>query len=199
MEKYALYAAKNILQIRKSQLDAKLDRDLRNAAKNHAMETEMFDGEDTNADDKEEDIEEEGEENIDLPMADSYSHAVAITRMRWREQDSTDCLESSVLSHLYHSLRIADDASMTNGGICYDLNLLGTGSRNSQDLGVNIGISPGTTDMWKSIHKAALTGEQAGVDNELDNPLTLVIPLTHQPDYQDNSYQQSVRALLLIL
>ncbi len=35
LEEYVQYAAKNILQIRKSQVDAKLDRDLRNAARNH--------------------------------------------------------------------------------------------------------------------------------------------------------------------
>lgn len=34
LEEYAQYAAKNILQIKKSQLDAKLDRNWRNAAKN---------------------------------------------------------------------------------------------------------------------------------------------------------------------
>lgn len=82
MEEYALYTAKNVLQIRKSLLDAKLDRDLRNAAKNHAMETEMFDGENTNSDNRKKDIEKEDKVNIDLPTANTYSHAVVITCMR---------------------------------------------------------------------------------------------------------------------
>lgn len=106
------------------------------------MGMEKIDGEDTNADDREEDIEEKEEENINLPMADAFSHAVAITRMRWKEQDATNCLESSMLSHLHHSLHISDEATMmTTRGIGYDLYLLDTDSRNSPKLGVSNAIS----------------------------------------------------------
>lgn len=82
MEEYALYIAKSILQIRKSQFDPKLSRGLRNAAKNHVIDTKMSDVEDTKADDREAGIEEKYEQNIDLLMADSYSHIVTITQMR---------------------------------------------------------------------------------------------------------------------
>ncbi len=86
LEEYAQYTAKNIFQIWKSQLDAKLDRDLRNAVRNYqAADAEMFDGEDNNDDDREEEGEKEPEDDIDVPTADFYSHAVTITHMHWRE------------------------------------------------------------------------------------------------------------------
>ncbi len=82
MEKYAQYAAKNILQIRKSQLDTKLNRDLKNAARNYqAADAEMINDEDNNNDNREKEGEEEPEDDIDVPIANSYSHVVAITRM----------------------------------------------------------------------------------------------------------------------
>lgn len=75
-----------------------------------------------------------------------------------------------MFSHLYHSLRISDEATiMTIRGICYDMNLLHPDSRISHELGISNEISTTTTDMWKNIYKTALTGEQAGEDNELDN------------------------------
>lgn len=53
--------------------------------------------------------------------------------MRWKEQDATDYLESSVLSHLHHSLHILDEATMmTTHDIYDDLNLLHPDSRISQ-------------------------------------------------------------------
>lgn len=51
---------------------------MQNITKNHVIKTEIFDSDDTNADDIEEDIEEGNEENIDLPMADSFLYAVVI-------------------------------------------------------------------------------------------------------------------------
>ncbi len=95
MEKYAQYAAKNILQISKSQLDAKLNRDLRNVTRNYqAADAKMFDGEDNNDDNREEEGEEEPEDDINVPTADSYSYAVIISQMHWQEQDTIECLES---------------------------------------------------------------------------------------------------------
>lgn len=100
MEKYILYVTKNIHQIRKSPLDTKLDKNLRNTLKNYAIDTKMFDDEDIKADNREADIEKKDKSNIDLFMADSYSHAVTITQMHWKKQDFTDCLESSILYYI---------------------------------------------------------------------------------------------------
>ncbi len=119
----------------------------------------MLNSEDNNDEDREEEGEKEPEDDIDIPMADSYLHAVAITRMHWREQDTIECLEFSILSYAYHALYMADDVWMSNQDIGYDLNLLGTDYENGRKLGVSIRISTATTDMWKSIHKTALTGE----------------------------------------
>ncbi len=120
LEEYTQYTAKHILQIKKSQLDAKLHRDLRNVARNHqAADVEIFNGEDNNDDDREEEGEEELENNIDVPTADSYSHAVAITRMHWQKQDTIECLEYSILSHAHHALCMADDVRMSNQDIGY--------------------------------------------------------------------------------
>lgn len=135
MEGYTLYVAKNIFQIRKSQLNAKLDKDLQNTAKNHTIKTKIFDDKNTNLNNWEEDIEKQEENNIDLPMADTYLYTVTITQMGWREQDANNCLESSVLSHLYHFFRILDKTTMiTTCNIGYDLNLFYLDSRISQKL-----------------------------------------------------------------
>lgn len=53
-----MYTAKNVFQIKKSQQDAKLDRDFQNTAKNEMMEVEIFDIDDSSTDDIEEDIKE---------------------------------------------------------------------------------------------------------------------------------------------
>lgn len=50
-------------------------------------------------------------------------------------------MKSLMLSHLYYFLHIIDDISMINNGIYYNLNLLVINSKNSQNLGVNMGIS----------------------------------------------------------
>lgn len=64
MKEYALYATKNIFQIRESQLDAKLDKDLQNFTKNHVIEMEILDNENTDADDRKANIKEKSKENI---------------------------------------------------------------------------------------------------------------------------------------
>ena len=85
MEEYLLYVINNILQIRKSQQDAKLDKDLWNVVKNHSMEIEILNGDKSQTGDIGEDDKEEDNENIDLPTADLYSHAAVMMRMRWRK------------------------------------------------------------------------------------------------------------------
>lgn len=147
LEEYELYAAKNILQLRKSQVDAKLNRDLWNTAKEHVIEANLLEDEDVNSENEVENLDVEDKDNIDMSTTDSYSHVIIIACKHWKEQDTTDCLESSILSHLYHSLFVADDMSMTNHGICYDLNVLEPDSRISYELSVRTGIFTATTDL----------------------------------------------------
>lgn len=73
LEEYILYATKNIFQIKKIQQDAKLNRDLRNAAKNLIIEPDIFDSNDSNDYNVKEDLEEENGENLELPISNSYS------------------------------------------------------------------------------------------------------------------------------
>lgn len=54
---------------------------------------------------------------------------------------------------------MVDDTRMSNYGIGYNLNLLGTDSEDGRKLGVSIRISTATTDMWKGIHKTTLMEE----------------------------------------
>lgn len=132
MEEYTVYAANNIFQIRKNQLDIQLDKNLQNSAKNHTIKTEMFDDKDINVNNREKNIEEKDKKNKNLPIIDIYLHVVTITRMRWRKQDTTNCFKSLMLSHLYHSLRILDKTTMIiTCNINYNLNLLNTSFRNS--------------------------------------------------------------------
>lgn len=54
---------------------------MQNVAKNHTMKIEMFDGKDTNANNKEKDIEDENKKNIDLSTTDIYSYIISIMYM----------------------------------------------------------------------------------------------------------------------
>ena len=69
---------KNIFQIRKSQQDAKLNKNLRNAAKNHLTEMEMLDADKSQVGDIREKDEEKDEENIYVPTTDSYFYVVTM-------------------------------------------------------------------------------------------------------------------------
>lgn len=78
MEKYASYVAKNIIQLRKSQVNAKWDKDLRNTAKKHAMEANLLVDKDVNFENEVEDLKVKDEENIVMSITDSFLHAVII-------------------------------------------------------------------------------------------------------------------------
>lgn len=78
MEKYTLYVIKNILQIRKSQQDIKVDRNLRNTTKNHLIKMKIFDNNKSQASDISKNDEKKEEQNIDIFNIDFYSHVVAI-------------------------------------------------------------------------------------------------------------------------
>lgn len=82
LKKYAFYIAKNLFQIRKSQQDGKLDRDLRNVVKKHLIKIEIFDDDKSQAGNIKEDDKKKDKENIYISTADSYSYAVPIARMR---------------------------------------------------------------------------------------------------------------------
>ena len=113
-----MYIAKNIFQIKKNQLDAKLDRDLQNTAKNHSTKTDLIEGKEVDVDNRVKKVEKKDDNNINLHTAYLYLHTVTIIHMHWRKQEISDCLESSVLSHLYPSLHVTNDASTTNREIC---------------------------------------------------------------------------------
>lgn len=123
MKDYALYATKNLLLLKKSKVDAKLDSDLWNIAKKHAMEANLLADEDVNYENDVKDLEVEDKNNIDISTTNSYLHVVIISYKYWIKQNTTDCLESFVLFHLYHFLCIADNASIANHRIYYNLNV----------------------------------------------------------------------------
>lgn len=118
MEKYVLYTVKNILQFKKSQINAKLDRNLRNAVKKYAIEANLLEDEDINFENKAKDLKVKNEDDIDMSTTNSYLHTITIIHKYWKEQNTIDYLESFVLFHLYYFLRVTDNVSMTNHGIC---------------------------------------------------------------------------------
>lgn len=123
LEEYVLYITKNILQIRNSQEDAKLCRDLRNAARNHLIDIEIYDGNESQVDNIKEDRDEGDKEDIDVSIMDLFSHAVAMIYMYWKEQKIIDCLGSLILFYLYHFLQITDDEGvLTTRNNYYNLN-----------------------------------------------------------------------------
>lgn len=84
LEKYTLYAAKNIFQIRKSQENAKLDRDLQNAIKNFIIKPERFDVNNGNTNGIKKDIEKKYGETLDFFIAQLYSYIITKIYMHWR-------------------------------------------------------------------------------------------------------------------
>lgn len=72
MEKYTLYIAKNIFQLRKSQVNIKLDRDLQNMAKKHVMEVNLLDDENVNFENKAKNLEVKDENDINISTTDLY-------------------------------------------------------------------------------------------------------------------------------
>lgn len=80
-----MYAIKNILQIEKSQLNAKLDKNLQNAVKNHAIKIKLFNSENTVPSDRKKDIEKKDNNSIDFFIANIYLHIIAITRIYQKE------------------------------------------------------------------------------------------------------------------
>lgn len=78
MEYYTLYAVRNIFQLKKSQVDVKLNRGLRNVAKKYVIEKNLLGNEDVNSKNKAEDLEVKDEKNIAMSTTDSYSYAVTI-------------------------------------------------------------------------------------------------------------------------
>ena len=81
MEEYALYAVKSIFQIRKSQQNIKLDRDLWSTAKNYSMDIEIFDSDENQVNYINENRKKRDKKDIDNLTTDLYSCAVAITCM----------------------------------------------------------------------------------------------------------------------
>lgn len=55
MKKYILYAAKNISQLRKSQVNIKLNKNMRNAAKKHIIKANLLEKKYINSENKAED------------------------------------------------------------------------------------------------------------------------------------------------
>ena len=161
-EEHALYVAGNIPQIKKSQIETKLDQDLRRAAKDHAKDIDTI--EENTDDDGEEEDERRDEEDLGLSNAQSFENAVELTRIRWREIDATDCLNFSILSHMLHFLRVADDQNTSVSEVLYNMNLVRTDSSISQRLGIRSDISNDTMDLWKGIQKSALNEDQDNTD-----------------------------------
>lgn len=55
MKKYILYTVKNISQLRKSQVNIKLNKNMRNAAKKHIIKANLLEKKDVNSENKAED------------------------------------------------------------------------------------------------------------------------------------------------
>lgn len=121
---------------------------MQNIIKNPTIETDTFTGDENNTDDIEEDIEKNDSENLDLPMADLCSYAIAMTHIYWRKKNTTSYLKSSILSHLHHSLHIANNTSgMATRPICYNINSLKSDFRDNLELGIRTKVFTDKTIM----------------------------------------------------
>ena len=166
LDEYALYCADNILQMRKSQIESKLDQEQRRAAKNQAMEMsvrELLEENETGQADEAE--ESEIDEYLGLPNAHTLLNAVDITRHRWREMDAANSRGVSVLSHMQHSLQRADDEGTSQSDLRYDLNPSGVETNICSYLDVSTNFSQITTDLWKKVQNSA-NAQQGEYDAE---------------------------------
>lgn len=78
-------------------------------------------------------------------------------------------MKSFILSHLYYFLYIADELSITNHRICYDLNIFKSDFQISYKFNVKTEFSTAIIDLWKSIYKNALIKDKKRVDKDLNN------------------------------
>lgn len=136
-------------------------------------------------------------------------HVVELTRSSWREADTIDNLEFSILSHVQHALCVANDQGSSNNDFRYDIDLFGTGSSNCSDLGVRTDIDDHMTTTWKKIQRIALIGAQVDDDDvheNQDHPRISLAATTqsNRPDILEpvianfttqNQYLKSVEAL----
>lgn len=112
------------------------------------MKTRIFDANNSNANNLEEDIKKVNIKTWDLPVAQSYSHTIAILYMYWREIDVTDYLELFVLFYLYDSLYMTNNTGvvMAKHGY-YNLNQLDSNLTNNLQLSINNEISANITNI----------------------------------------------------
>lgn len=97
-----------------------------------------------------------------------------------------DYLKSSLLSYLYHSLCIVDNADVIIARhFFYNLNLLDNSFTNSLELDVRTGIFIDTINIWKNLYKTALTEDPTDVDIKVSNQFDIVHHFDKLPVCQD--------------
>lgn len=75
---YILFVIKNILQIKNSQIDTKLDKDFWKATNKHVIKVDLFNGKSVNIDNEEDVLREKNREDLDMFNTNSYLYVVTI-------------------------------------------------------------------------------------------------------------------------
>lgn len=99
----------------------------------------------------------------------SLQQAVCIAFHRWKSADITDCLKYTSLAHTQHCLRTTDDNGNSEIDFLPNVDLSSTSSHATMYPGVILDITSEFTDLWKTIHKQALSKRGDIVERETDN------------------------------
>ena len=167
LEEYVQFHADNILQMRKSQIECRLDREQRKAAESAAAEASRMDEITNCVDDNENQNVKNHWEDFGHPdWINIVSQAAQIARMQWQGADTLNALKFPVVSHLKHSLQVGDDGANLlvsqklqdpMGRLCRSLDAAHFAA------GITTNIPESTIDHWKAMQKSAK--DQRGTTN----------------------------------
>lgn len=120
---------------------------MQNATKNHSVEIEIFNSDDSNDDNIEKEIEKRDSDIlICILQIDIYMQLLWLAYTK--KKDAINCLDSLVLSYLHYFSQITDDIRIVTAQyICYNLNLYNNDSTNSLKLDVKVGIPTDTSNI----------------------------------------------------
>ncbi len=148
------YYATNILQMRKSKIDA-CELAARNdhmggSEKNVMEQDDPLEPSNAAVDDEDEQFFEMG-----LETNATIENLATLTIYNWRSADATDSLAFPAASHMWNSIRHADDNGESSALHCHLLQSNSDSGNIQVDMGLINNIDNETTTLWQTITKAS--------------------------------------------
>ncbi len=167
LDKYIFYYADNVLQMRKSQIDVKLDQEQRRKAKKLAIEVSLQ--ELVKQDEVEDSIQEPYSANKPEELDFKSLHQAVCTPLyRRRLADITECFEYTSLAHTQHCLQNAEDNNNSQCDFPSDVDLSSAFPHAAMYPGIMTDFTLEDIALWKKIGKQTLTRQIDIVETETD-------------------------------